>query len=109
MTPPETRPREPVRVRSRSPLAGATLVNISPAVADELQIEVSSEGIVVADVEEGSVAQRVGFQKGDLVLAINGQRIAATRDAERLIRTGAQYWELTINRSGRVFKTVLGG
>jgi Do/DeqQ family serine protease len=109
MTPPETRPREPVRIRSRSPLAGATLVNMSPAVADELQIDVSPDGIVVADLEENSAAQRVGFQKGDLVLAINGQHLTATKDAERLVRTGGQYWEITINRGGRVFTTVLGG
>jgi S1-C subfamily serine protease len=109
MTPPETRPREPVRIRSRSPLAGATLLNMSPAVADELQIDVSPDGIVVADLEDNSVAQRVGFQKGDLVVAINGQRLATTKDAERLVRTGGQYWEITINRGGRVFTTVLGG
>jgi S1-C subfamily serine protease len=109
MTPPETRPREPVRIRTRSPLAGATLVNMSPAVADELQIDVSPEGIVVADVEDSSTAQRVGFQKGDLVLAINGQQLTATKDAERLVRNGGQYWEITINRGGRVFTTVLGG
>src|SRR4051795_5984555 len=54
MTPPETRPRDPVRIRSRSPLAGATLLNMSPAVADELQIDVSPDGIVVADLEDNS-------------------------------------------------------
>jgi Do/DeqQ family serine protease len=109
MTPPETRPRDPVRIRSRSPLAGATLLNMSPAVADELQIDVSPDGIVVSDLEDNSVAQRVGFQKGDLVVAINGQRLATTKDAERLVKAGGQYWEITINRGGRVFTTVLGG
>lgn len=109
MTPPETRPRDPVRIRTRSPLAGATLLNMSPAVADELQIDVSPDGIVVADLEDNSVAQRVGFQKGDQVVAINGQRLTTTKDAERLVRTGGQYWEITINRGGRVFTTVLGG
>src|SRR5215212_10842741 len=51
-TPPETRPREPVKVRSRSPLAGVTAVNLSPAVADELQLEVSADGVVIAEVDE---------------------------------------------------------
>jgi S1-C subfamily serine protease len=84
-------------------------MNLSPAVADELQIEPSSDGVVVADIEEDSVAQRVGFRRGDLVLAINGQRLTATKDAESLIRNGARYWEITISRGGRVFTTVLGG
>jgi S1-C subfamily serine protease len=109
MPPPETRPREPVRIRTRSPFAGTTIVNMSPAVADELQLEVSDDGVVVAELEEAGVAARVGFQKGDQILAINGQRIKATRDLERLVQRGDQYWEITINRHGRTFTTVLGG
>jgi Do/DeqQ family serine protease len=109
-TPPESRPRDPVRIRSRSPLAGATLVNMSPAVADELQIEISSDGVVVSDLEASGVAARVGFQKGDMILAINGQRVATSKDAERMIsRNGGNYWEITVNRGGRVFTSVLGG
>jgi Do/DeqQ family serine protease len=107
--PPETRPREPVRIRTRSPFVGATIVNMSPAVADELQLEVSDDGVVVAELEETGVASRVGFQKGDQILAINGQRVRATRDLERLVQRGDQYWEITINRRGRTYTTVLGG
>jgi Do/DeqQ family serine protease len=109
ITPPETRPRDPVRIRTSSPLAGATLMNMSPAVADELQMDPSGDGVVVADLEENSVAQQVGFRKGDLVIAINGQRLSATRDAERVLRGEARRWEITISRGGRVFTTVLGG
>ncbi|HEV2558853.1 MAG TPA: Do family serine endopeptidase [Microvirga sp.] len=107
--PPETPARDPVRVRARSPLTGATIVNLSPAVADELQLDISREGVVVAELEEGSVATRVGFQKGDQIVAINGQRLAATKDIDRALRSGGGYWEITINRGGRVFTTVLGG
>jgi Do/DeqQ family serine protease len=109
VTPPETRPREPVHGRARTPFAGATVVNLSPAVADELQMDLSQDGVVVSDVEETGVAARVGFQKGDLILAINGQRLASTKDVERLLQRGGQYWEITINRGGRIFTTVLGG
>ena len=105
--PPEHPARDPVRVRSRSPLAGATLVNMSPAVAEELQIDISDDGVVVADLDEQGVAASVGFQKGDQIVAINGERLASTKDAERLTQRGS-YWELTINRGGRVFTTVFG-
>ena len=107
--PPETRPREPLRIRARTPFAGATIVNTSPAVADELQLDLPPDGIVVSDLEDGSVAARVGFQKGDQILAINGQKVVSTKDAERLFRNVGQYWEITINRGGRMFTTVLGG
>ncbi|HEX5866265.1 MAG TPA: DegQ family serine endoprotease [Beijerinckiaceae bacterium] len=108
-TPPETRPREPVRVRSRSPLAGVTAVNLSPAVADELRLDVDVEGVAIAEVDEGSAASRVGFRKGDLILAINGERVSASRDVERLIRGGGGTWRITINRGGQVLTSVLGG
>jgi Do/DeqQ family serine protease len=106
--PPENPPREPVRPRGRTPFAGATLVNMSPAVADELQIDVADDGVVVADLEERSVAASVGFEKGDQIVAINGERIASTRDADRLINRNGGYWEITISRGGRTFTTVLG-
>lgn len=108
MPPPENPPRDPLRVRSRSPLAGATLVNMSPAVAEELQIDISDDGVVVADIDERSVAGSVGFQKGDQIVAINGDRLASTREAEKAIDRAGGYWEITINRGGRVFTTVLG-
>ena len=80
---------------------------MSPAVAEEFQVDIADDGVVIAEVEEGSVAANVGFQKADQVLAINGERVASTKDVERLAKRGG-YWELTINRAGRVFTTVLG-
>ena len=53
------------------------------------------------------VAASVGFQKGDQIVAINGERLASTKDAERLTQRGS-YWELTVNRGGRVITTVFG-
>jgi S1-C subfamily serine protease len=97
-----------VKGRTRTPFAGATLVNISPAVADELQINGADQGVVVADIDERSVAANVGFEKGDLIVAINGERLTTTKDAERLIDRANGYWEITVNRGGRVFTTVLG-
>jgi S1-C subfamily serine protease len=83
---------------------------MSPAVADELQIDVSADGVVVAELDENGAAARVGFQKGDQILAVNGQRLATTKDAERLLaRSGGGYWEITVNRGGRVFTTAIGG
>ena len=108
-SPPETRPRDPIHIRARSPLGGATAVNMSPAVADELQLEVGTEGVVIAEVEEGSAANRVGFRKGDLILAINGERVATSKDLERLLRGGSRMWRITINRGGQVLTSVLGG
>jgi Do/DeqQ family serine protease len=106
---PETRPREPVSIKGRSPLSGLTVVNMSPAVAEELSVDASVEGVVVSAVEEGSNAQQVGFRKGDILLSINNERPAASRDVERLTRDRSYRWLLQISRGGQVFTQQLFG
>jgi Do/DeqQ family serine protease len=106
---PETRPRDPVLLSSRSPLAGITALNLSPAVAEELSIDTVSEGVVVAEVEEGSTAARVGFQKGDIVQAINGDRIATTRELDAVLKERKRQWEVTISRAGQSVTSVFPG
>ena len=105
---PETPARDEVKLRTRSPLAGVTAINASPAAAEEMQLD-ASEGVVVSAVEEGSAAQQVGFQRGDLVLTVNGDKVATTRDLDRMSRSGAQLWQITIQRNGQTMTTVLGG
>ncbi len=107
--PPETRPRDPVKLTGRTPFAGATALNLSPAVADELSLEASAEGVVLAEIEDGSPAQQVGFRKGDVILEINGAAIETSKDLQRLSATRQRYWEVTLNRGGQVIRTVLGG
>ena len=105
---PEVPPREQMKLGGRSPFAGATIVNASPAVAEEMQLDVP-EGVVVAAVEDGSLAARVGLQKGDVLMALNGEKIASTRELDRMARAGAQVWRITISRGGQIMTTVLGG
>ncbi|MCA3564527.1 MAG: DegQ family serine endoprotease [Methylocystis sp.] len=106
---PETRPREPVVIRSRSPFAGLTIMNMSPAVAEELSVDTSSEGVVVAAVEDGSNAQQVGFQKGDVIVSINNERPAVSKDVERLTSQRSYRWIIQISRGGQVFTQQLFG
>ncbi|WP_375409690.1 Do family serine endopeptidase, partial [uncultured Methylobacterium sp.] len=106
---PETRPRDLVKVRTRSPFMGATLVNTSPAVAEELQVDFPSEGVAVSSVDDGSFANRAGLQKGDVIVAINGTPVSTTKDLERLTKTAINAWEVSINRGGTVLTSVFGG
>ncbi len=39
--------RDEITIGTNSPFAGAKVVNLSPAVADELRLDTSSEGVVV--------------------------------------------------------------
>src|SRR5437763_10260407 len=58
-------PRQEIEIKGRSPFKGATVANLSPALADELRLDPQAEGVVITDVAEGSSARSVGFQKGD--------------------------------------------
>jgi Do/DeqQ family serine protease len=108
-TAPETRPRDSLKVRTRSPFLGATLVNTSPAVAEDMQVDFTAEGVAVESVEENSFAARAGLQKGDVVMAINGMPIATTKDLDRVIRAMPGTWEIAINRGGEVMTSIFAG
>ena len=71
-------PRDEILIEARSPFTGAKVANLSPALADELRLDSSTEGVVVVDVADGTLAQQFGFQRGDVLLAVNGAKIAKT-------------------------------
>jgi Do/DeqQ family serine protease len=106
---PEIPPREALTIHSRSPFEGAEVMNMSPAVAEELSLEGATQGVVIAAVGDNSTAAQVGVQKGDIVVAVNGQKIATTRDLEKACSERAQVWDLTIQRGGETIRTQLGG
>jgi Do/DeqQ family serine protease len=101
--------RDELVIRSRSPFLGAKVANLSPALVDELRLESSTEGIVVLEVEDGSTAQTVGFQRGDIVLSVNNERITQTRDLERVTRQPSRIWRITIMRGGQQISVTLSG
>ena len=106
---PETRPRDVLKVRTRSPLLGATLINTSPAVSEEMLVDFPSDGVAVQVVDENSIAARNGLQKGDMLVSINGQPVSSTKDVERATRTVQNAWEISINRNGEVLTSIFGG
>ena len=101
--------RDEITLTTRSPFRGAKVSNISPAVADELRLDSSLEGVVVTDVKEDSTAAGVGFQKGDIIVAANNQKIARTSDLERATREPARLWRVVIIRGGQQIQVTLGG
>jgi Do/DeqQ family serine protease len=107
--PPEIPPRDPVRITSRTPLGGAVVANVSPAVADEMQLQGVYEGVVVTEIEERSVAARYGFEPGDVILEVNGSRVGTSRELDALMLSGRGYWAMRINRAGQLISTVLRG
>jgi Do/DeqQ family serine protease len=102
-------PHDELVISSPSPFQGARVSNLSPALADDLRIDPSSEGVVILDIAHGSPAQSLGFQRGDLVLSVNNAKIAKTRDLERIAGQQSRLWRITIMRGGQQMSVELRG
>ncbi|SHL77553.1 Do/DeqQ family serine protease [Bradyrhizobium lablabi] len=101
--------RNEIALTTRSPFQGATVANISPAVADELHLDADTEGVVVTELGDDTTAANVGFQKGDIILAVNHQKIAKTSDLEKATRDSSRLWRITLVRGGQQINVTLGG
>ena len=102
-------PRDEVVIRSRSPFLGAKVANLSPALAEELRLDPSTEGVVIVEMTERSAALGLGFQKGDIILAVNDTPIARTADLVRITEKPSRMWRITIQRGGQKISVVMGG
>jgi len=101
--------RDEITIRSRSPLSGVKVANLSPALADELQLQNADEGVVVVDVDNGSYASTLGFRRGDVILSVNGESITKTDDLARATSTPNRSWRIVLRRGGQQISAVFNG
>jgi S1-C subfamily serine protease len=101
--------RDEIVLTARSPFQGAKVANISPALADELHLDSVTEGVVVTDLADDGTAANVGFQKGDIILAVNSQKIAKTSDLDKASKISSRIWRITVVRGGQQINVTLGG
>jgi serine protease Do len=108
--PPETPPRDVTLLRGRQPLAGATVANLSPALAVELDIEPLWDGVVVLEAARGTPAARLGLKPGDVVLRINDRDIERVDGLEEALSANASRgWRISIRRGDRVLQVTVSG
>jgi Do/DeqQ family serine protease len=101
-------PRDEITIQSRSPFSGAKVANLSPALADELQLRVD-QGVVVLDIDTGSYASNIGFRRGDIIVSVNGRHIEKTADLDQIARQQSRTWRVIINRGGQQISAVFNG
>jgi S1-C subfamily serine protease len=98
---PESRPKDERLIDGRNPFAGALVANLSPKLAEELQMPIEAQGVVIEDVARGSPAGRLGFEPRDVIVNINGTDIDSTESLLRVIDGGADFWRVEIERNGQ--------
>jgi len=64
---------------------GMTLRNLTPDMAERLELPRASKGVVVTAVEAGEAAEEAGLSRGDVIVSVNGAAVASVGDFEREI------------------------
>jgi len=106
---PATPPRDERRISGRNPFDGATVMNLSPAVADEMGLDaLTGSGVIVTAIDAGA-ARGVGLRRGDIVREVNGVKILAVRDLAAAASAQVRTWRITIERDGRIVTATFSG
>ncbi|MDE4134681.1 trypsin-like peptidase domain-containing protein [Phaeobacter sp. QD34_3] len=90
---------EPVQLGEKSRLPGLTVARINPKTITELQLPLSAEGVAVAD--PGPYGARVGLQRGDVLLAINGDAVTQPSDVAEILKESGRWMALDLLRRGQ--------
>lgn len=98
--PPEDPPRDLSLLEGRQPLSGASVVNMSPAVAEEMGLAEWRPGIVIVEVKNGAYAARF-VRPGDMILAVNGQDVKNVAELKKRVASGIT--SINVGRDGVVF------
>jgi Do/DeqQ family serine protease len=104
---PETVDRADTLIEGRNPLAGAVAANLSPAVADELGLPATTQGVAITKLD-GGPARRF-FKRGDILLEVNGVAIENVEALRTVLQSDARLWRIAIDRGGRIMKIAVGG
>lgn len=107
--PPEIPARDEHQLRGAHPLAGATVANLSPALAAEMGRDHFDAGVIIRDIASRSPAHRLEFRPGDIVVEVNGQPIEFVSDLREATAAPQPRWNLKVRRAGRIFSLSISG
>ena len=64
---------------------GVQIQDVTPDVAKSLKLDREVKGVIVADVFEGSPADKGGLEQGDVVIAFNGKQVETVAELRNLV------------------------
>ncbi|MDI1226269.1 MAG: Do family serine endopeptidase [bacterium] len=100
--PPEKPAADTSTLQGRNPLSGATVANISPAIAEEIGETGQEMGVVIMSADSGN-AKRLGLGRGDIVLSVNGTTTGTVQSLKDVLKTQVtQRWLIQILRGDKV-------
>ncbi len=105
--PPERPRRDTTTLEGPHPFSGATVANLSPALAEEIRLDPMLSGVVVTEVVRRSAANRLGVQPGDIILGVNDRKVSSVDGLESALTTGGRNWQVSVRRGEQVFNTTV--
>ncbi len=96
-----------VEIKGESPFAGATVAELSPRLAQRINMPITSSGVIILDVAPASPAARVGFRRNDIVRELNQSEVTSLAQLQRLTESGVRTWRFVIEREGRLIRQSL--
>ncbi len=105
--PPENPPRDRFTFNAR-PFAGATVVNLSPAVAEEMNVAPDARGVMVTGVIGGSMGGSF-LRPGDIIVSLNDKAIDSVATLRQLVENGGRQWRIQLRRGGQTVTLSLRG
>ena len=92
----------------KHPLDGARIANLLPSVVDELGLD-ETDGVAIVSLRQGSIAARLGFQPGDVIVQVGQKEITSVADVEAAVRDRQRLWALGVKRAGQLLQLQVPG
>ncbi len=96
-----------VTIDGRSPFAGSTVAELSPALARRLGLPTNSKGVAIVEIARNSPSHRFGLRPSDIVRELNGEEIGNADQLASLAGERTRWWRFSIERDGRLLRQTL--
>ncbi|RYH08685.1 trypsin-like peptidase domain-containing protein [Tropicimonas sp. IMCC6043] len=97
----------PVQIGGRSLLAGLVVADVTPRLIEEMDLPMSTSGVIVLRSEGPSV--RLGLRPGDVIRSLNGDAFEDAASLQRELRGGARLREMEFSRGEQILRLRLHG
>ena len=105
---PEDPPRNLAPLEGDHPLSGATVANLSPALALERGFDPMALGVVVVALRGGPAA-RLGLRPGDVIVSLAGEAVETVAGLSRLLSRERDEWPITVRRADELLRVTVRG
>ncbi len=87
---------------------GVTVTKITPYFVHKYSLS-TTRGLLILSVKAGSIADRIGLKKGDVLLSINGVKISTIEDIKKGLKRARKrgFLNLVINRGGSIYQATV--